>query len=118
MAKNRMTPEQDILTREFYSTVATDPKLFPDSPIDQRSLAGILLRLLNYTVIDGKFCSPERVSTRKYGEPVQVTCEWDEDTRRALEALNEGNSGSENKADSGKSAKDSEVREAVLREDV
>lgn len=118
MAKNRMTPEQDILTREFYSMVANDPSLFPNEPIDQRSLHGILLKLLNYTIIDGKFVTPEKVSTRKYGEPVQASCEWDADTKRVLEALNESDSGSEDEADSGVATEDSEVREAILREDV
>ena len=118
MSKNTLTPEQDLLTREFYSVVANDDSLFPQNPAAQRSLRGTLLTLLNYVVVDGKFVDPDSVKTRTYGSPLGLDCEWVTDTRRAMEALNESDSGSEDETDSSEPPTDTEVREAVLREDV
>jgi len=118
MAKNRMTPEQDLLTRQFFAEVSQDPSLFPDTPVTQRDLIRTLLYLLNYQVIDGKFVEKSKSVKRPYMGTAQVDCEWDADVRRAEEALNEGNSGSQDEADSGEPSTDTEVREAVLRQDV
>ena len=118
MAKNNMTPEQDIITREFFTAVVQDTNLFPQNPAMQRSLYSYVLHLLNYDLIDGAYVEKGKTTSRRYGEAATVTCEWNADTRRAQEALNEDSGSGEDEADSSKSSTDTEVREAVLREDV
>lgn len=126
MASNNLTPEQDLLTREFYTQVAMKNDLFPSDPVGQRNLMACLIRLLGYVVVDNKFVDPAKVKNlkRSIGSPSNVVDEWHTDTQKLIEALEEKefneatNSNSSNKADSGESSKDSEIREAVLREDV
>jgi hypothetical protein len=128
MAKNNLTPEQDYITRQFYANVAANPDLFPQDPVGQRNMIGVLLRLLNYTIVNGKFVEIGTVTSKTLGGTVEVTCEWDDDMRRAIDALDstelEGaineasNSTSTSEADSSVEAEDSEVRETLLREDV
>lgn len=119
MSKNSMTPEQDLLTREFYSTVACDANLFPQDPVGQRNMIQCLLRLLNYQVIDGKYITPGKVLSKTLGGKVNVDCEWDADTQRTLEALNGSNNDTSTpETNSGESSTYSKIRKAVLREDV
>lgn len=119
MATNNLTPEQDLLTREFFQKVSNDPALFPSDPVGQRNMNQCILRILNYVYIEGAYITPGKVIKRSFSETAHAECEWEADTNRAMEAIDEANnSKSTNQADSSESATDTEVREAVLREDV
>lgn len=49
MAKNSLTPEQDLLTRKFYEEVAVLSEDFlTDAPATGRQLRAILLEILGY----------------------------------------------------------------------
>lgn len=118
MAKNLMTPEQDLLTREFYSTVANDSTLFPSNPVLQRNLVSTCLTLLNYDYISGCYVEKAQARTRGLQGEVRVTCEWATDAQRAMEAVDESDSSGEDETYSSEPPKDSEVRETILREDL
>jgi len=120
MANNSMTPEQDLITREFFQKVANDASLFPEDPVGQRNMNQVIMRLLGYVYVNGCYVSPDKVKTRAIGAAPDVTCEWTEDTLRAQEALSdeEDNGTSTGEADSSEPTTDTEVRETVLREDV
>jgi len=103
-------------------------------------MVGALMRMLNYEVINGCFITPGKVVAHKFGSDAKVTCEWEEDTKRAIHAIeasdkatlslvgvaikpwelnDEANtSKSSDEADSSVTSTDTEVRETVLREDV
>jgi len=118
MADNNLTPEQEILTREFYQNIASDKSLFADDPVGHRNMMRIILTLLNYDYVDGAYITKGTKLTRYLTGKSNVTCEWEEDTLAALEALNGDNSSSTDQTDSSEPPEDSEIREAVLREDV
>jgi len=119
MANNKMTPEQDIVTREFYKIVAMDEDLMTVTGLTGRQVRGICLQLLNYAVVKGSFVDPAKIKGRPYSGSLTMECEWTADTRRAMEALvDEDNSSGEDEADSSEPPTDTEIREAVLREDV
>ena len=115
MAKNNLSPEQDVLTREFYVKVATDDSLFPSNPAQARQLRAVIISLLGYAIVQGKFVSPEKVNSRSYFSQADYEDEWMIDYKAALAAL-EGadeateNDTSEDEADSGESTEGSEVR--------
>lgn len=113
MAKNNLTPEQDLLTREFFQRVASDESLFPDDPVGRRNMLACIVRLLGYTGTTNK--------TVRFGQTSvsDITEEWAADEARAREALNEASNGADSdEANSGESPESSEVRETVLREDL
>jgi hypothetical protein len=120
MATNILTPELDLLTREFFQKVANDTSLYPSNPVLQRNMCNTIMMLLNYDYVQG--CFVERTDkSPQYGYmgKQEAVCEWEADTKRAMEALDEANKGtSTDQADSSEPTTDSEIRETVLREDV
>lgn len=143
MATNRLTPEQDLIVRQFYTAVVQDQALWAGLNVSPRVAAGACLELLGYIVRDGKFISPSALESTTYGQQQELKCEWEADTKaaeaaigpsddekkisalyqrvKALEAeLNEKDSDDTgtDEADSSEPSEDSEVREAVLSEDV
>jgi hypothetical protein len=124
MAKNNLTPEQAVRTREFYMQVAQVPGLFPNDPVGQRNMQAAIIRLLGYVVVCGKFVSPEKAKSVKmsfWGKPVtaaELEDEWNSDYQRELDAINNSNSTDQTSARSQTESAAVEVREAVLSEDV
>jgi len=119
MATNNMTPEQDLIAREFFQKVANDPALFASDKVGQRRMNSVILQLLNYDYVAGAFVTRGMALTSPIGGQPDVTCEWEADNRRAWEAVHgKDNDTSDDQADSSESATDTEVRETVLREDV
>ena len=122
MAKNNLTPQQDIATREFWALVASGESLFPGNPADWITLQKIVLKLLNYEVTtDGRYVEAGGRSSYRWGtNPADDRPdEWESDYQRALEACNEDDNSADTAAsDSGEPSSDTPVREAVLSEDV
>lgn len=120
MAQNNLTPEQDLLTREFFQKVSNDKSLFPDDPVGQRNMNQCILRLLNYDYINGAYITKGQTLSRSLTGSTPVECEWMADTVKAQKEYsgNEDSGSSKDKADSGKPTKNTKVRKAVLREDV
>lgn len=88
MAKNNLTPEQDLLTRRFYVEVAERSGLIPDSAVAMRTLRAILLELLNYDQLpNGNFVEKGKARTVKFGQSLDLPNEWPADTRRAEDAV-------------------------------
>ena len=119
MATNNMTPEQDLLTREFFRQIVQNNSLFPTDPASQRAMAGAVLQLLNYDYVGGAYVQKGEQRSRPFSGQQDLICEWAADEQRSMEALNETNQGTSTpEAYSGEQATDTEVRQAVLREDV
>jgi len=119
MATNNMTPEQDLLTREFFRQIVQNNSLFPTDPAGQRAMASAVLQLLNYDYVGGAFVTKGTKRTRPFSGQHELECEWIADLEKATEQLNEAyKSTSTPEADSSEQATDTEVRQAVLREDV
>jgi hypothetical protein len=126
MAKNNLTPEQDVLTREFYVQVALAPNTLPDNPALKRQLGAICLNMLNYNrLTDGRFISKGKKIKMAYGQQPSLEeypDEWAEDYQAALQGMEKEeitleNKG-ENKADSSKSSKSSKIWKALFPKDV
>jgi len=124
MGKNSLTPQQDIITRQFYVLVTQQAN---HDPSELRQAGRICINLLNYQVTgDGRFLAkdPEATRTIKFGEALSEIpgeCEWDSDYKRALKAG--GKDAQANNKDSvapdrSEQTKDSPLRKALLREDV
>jgi len=128
MAKNVLTPRQDLLTREFYVEVAERVEhMLPDSPAYGRQLRAILLLLLNYDRIkSGAFIEKGQSVQIEFGsnDYSAYPDEWaaDYDAAVAAIAIGEGNEedyGTDtSEASASEQAEDSALREAVLSEDV
>lgn len=142
MAKNNLTPEQDLLCRRFYIEVAEKAEaLLPDTPVHAQRLRRTILMLLNYRQLpNGAFVQADKAISRSFGNPdySAYTCEWADDAQRAWEALaledeQEYTDEPEDEEDWGTIAKDvesasetsgsveaedTEVRETILPEDV
>lgn len=116
MATNGLTPEQDLLTRAFYTEVLSDETLLLDNPVVRGKGFALCRLLLNYDVIDGCHVAADVQRTHKFGVPIEVVDEWADDTRRAHDAANKDTS--TRKAGRRKSTKSTPVRKAVLPEDV
>jgi hypothetical protein len=147
MATNKLTPEQDILTRRFYLEVAQTEGLFPDAPIQQKRLCALLMDMLNYQRLgNGNFVTKGTPISVPFGNSMPSGLdaypdEWVEDYQRAVDALtaegerdalevtteaiesaeDEGlavNDNDTSEASTSESSESTEVREAVLSEDV
>lgn len=118
MAKNNMTAQQDLMTREFMVHVLSDDLLFPGDPVGQGKAQQMCRRLLGYVIIDGKHVSYEvaKAAQYKFGKRPVVEDEWADDTRRVVDEVNKYKDSLE--AGSSEPSEDTEVREAVLSEDV
>lgn len=116
MATNNLTPTDDLLVREFYTKILGNADLFTGRDVGRKQALRLCLDLLNYTIVDGKFIARDRQISYPFGRRPEVECEWEEDTRRAQDEANQGNSTGE--ADSSEPTESAEVREAVLSEDV
>jgi len=125
MSINKLTPAQDMATRNFYTKVLDDETLFPEDPVNRIHAIGICRRLLNYVVVDGKHVDPDKVPPKKLHQTVEIEDEWMADALRAQAALydvevtdEKNKAPNTRKANSSKSAKSAKVRKAVLPEDV
>lgn len=91
MAKNNLTPLQDVLTREFLIEVADAENVFSNNPARKRTLIGLMYELLNYQVLaDGRCVSKDKKVTFQLGGPPsheKYPNEWDEDYNLALSLL-------------------------------
>ena len=122
MAKNDLTPSQDIVTREFFVRVALAPNALPANKALKRQLSAICLELLNYNRLsDGRFISKDKEISMAYGTQPNLEDypdEWDEDYEAALQGLEAEAAASKgqsrDQAYSGKSAKDTKVWKTLL----
>lgn len=133
MAKNNLTPQQDILTRDFLMQVALADNVFDNHSASKKRLVGALYKLLNYQrLADGRFVDASKDVMYKFGQAPsyeRFPCEFDTDYK-AAEAKIEGymnelqeelftdNDSGSDEADSSESSEGTEVREAVLSKDV
>lgn len=117
---NNMTPEQDLITRAFFTRVTQDDTLFPTNKATQRRLAGECLRLLNYVVVDGKFVDADSIGPRTYGAPFKGECQWAADEQKAREELGHeaDHDTSADQTDSSEPTESTSVWKTLLREDV
>ena len=119
MGANTLTPEQDLITRAFYTQVLGDETLLPGNPVVMGKGVALCRQLLNYDVIEGCHVECNQERTLKFGNVEQVKDEWADDTRRAEDAVKKANKNTNTrKANSSKSAKSTKVRKAVLPKDV
>ena len=124
MAKNSLTPEQDLITREFFLLVADKAEgLLPGAPAYGRQLRAICLLLLNYDVNPtGGFMEKGSVITRTFhgNDYGDIVDEWPADAARAQARFdNEATDNTDtSEASTSESSEDTEVREAVLPQDV
>jgi hypothetical protein len=90
MATNNLTPEQDILARRFFLEVAQEPGLVPNSPPLEQQLRAILLAILNYQQLpNGNFVKRGTEIILPFGSSdySAYPCEWAADYQRAVDAL-------------------------------
>ena len=116
-----MTPEQNLLIRQFYVEVANDESIFAGKNTTQKAVKGMCLDLLGYVLIKGKYVPVEKFkgASLTYGQQADYQCSWESDTRAIEELINEtNNSKSSSTASSSEPTENTEIREAVLREDV
>ena len=123
MAKNKLTPQQDIVTRQFFVLVAQGAN---HDESELKRLREICLNLLNYEcTTDGRFIAQQAAPrTRPWGsgpEAVGGACEWLDDFKPAIKQG--GKDARTNNQDSftprsSKSAKNPKVFQAVLPKDV
>ena len=118
MAQNNLTPQQDLVTREFYTTVASDDGLLPSAAAHARQLRAICLALLNYIQLpNGAFIQADTKVQIGFGsnDYSAYPNEWEADERRSNEAIMR-------ESDTAPSTRSqtaySKVREAVLPKDV
>ena len=94
MAKNELTPLQDVATREFLLDVALAENVFGNHPSLKRQLIGLLYELLNYQrLTDGRFVSKDKKITYKLGgspSHEEFPDEWAKDYENALMKLGKG----------------------------
>ena len=113
MAKNNLTPEQDLLTREFYEQVALLAEDFmPDHPASARQLRGTILDMLGYRQLPNGARIDKDIEVKgKFGTDLYegYADEWYEDADKAKAAI---------EASTSKSTEGTEVRTSVLSEDV
>ena len=118
MATNKLRPESDLATREFFTAVTSDEKYLQDSPAHRRQIIAILLEALNYMVLPNwAFVSRDANVSMQFGSSdySRWPNEWEADeevARAAIEAKNTP------EASTSSEAEDTEVRESVLPEDV
>lgn len=118
MAINNLTPEQDLATREFFRVVVKDNTYLALSPASRKSLIGSLLTALNYNWLpNGSFVSKGTVISMPYGSTdySKYPDEWVADEERARENIDTKDT---IEASASSESSDTEVREAVLPEDV
>lgn len=125
MGKNLLTPEQDLATRAFYEVVVAKANQLPPYTLNRLHVA--IMDILNYDCIGGKYVEKlEWEATARshiYGsqpDSLGGACEWAADKQRNSElfreTLREFTHSTE--TNSSESSEDTEVREAILPEDV
>ena len=91
MAKNNLSPAQDILTRRFYQEVCLQgEEFFPNSAGKPRRLRGLVLDLLGYMVLpNGARVDKNLKISQKFGEAdySQYPDEWNDDIRARAEEI-------------------------------
>jgi hypothetical protein len=124
MAKNNLTPEQDIAVREFFAKVAIVTDILPGNPADMVTVRNVCMSLLNYTITpDGRFIAKDSKRSFKYGTKVEEVggpCEWEADYRKAQRESTDEVIASVNpvKASTGKSSAYSKIRQALFSKDL
>jgi len=121
MAKNNLTPQQDVATRQFYVLVA----LKLGEQASSRALKQMCLDLLNYDLTqDGRFIEKDAGRSYRWGtkpEDIGGPCEWVDDYKRAIKQG--GKNASNNHKDTftpggSEPTTGAKTRKALLREDV
>lgn len=122
MAKNNLTPEQDLITRAFFQEVLSDDRLFADTSVGRNKARALCLNLLNYAMIHGKFVEFKRASklTHSLGRQPEAECEWNEDTKRTVKEFTRASASGEDssKANSSKSPEGAALWKAIFPKDV
>jgi hypothetical protein len=118
MAMNKLTPEQDLMTRDFFLMIANEDSYLSKNPSMRRTLITTLLHALNYNWLpNGSFIDKDTTLVMQYGtsDYSKYPNEWDTDKERASAQVN---SKGTPETSSSESAESAEVRETVLSEDV
>lgn len=133
MAKNELTPHQDVLTREFLVDVVMAENSLSNHPSLKRQLIGLCYELLNYQRLqDGRFISKDKKITHLLGQAPskeEFPDEWAKDYQNALTKLGRGDEWDEKgtatsddhytyEADSGKSTKNPPLWKTLFSKDV
>ncbi len=122
MATNNLTPEQDLLTREFFEQVAIRDEFLPNDPAIKRSVVAGLLTALNYDWLpNGHFIEKGANLQYRFGSSSPdydaYDDEWEDDKRRAEDAIANYTEDTPPTRTS-KSTESAKVREAILSEDL
>jgi len=118
VAKNNLTPEQDLITRRFFTAVLQDVKT--DDPVGGRRASGYCLKLLGYANVHGKFVSVDKLDGLTYtmGGDLNAECEWEDDTRKVENEVKSNKGSNKDKANRSKSSKDTALWKAVFSKDL
>jgi hypothetical protein len=133
MARNELTPEQDVTTREFLVEVALAENAFSEHPALKRTLIGYCYKLLGYQRLpDGRFISEDINVKYKLGGTISFANypdEWEKDYQNALMKAGKGESNakqekftfddnSTNETDSGEPTKDTPLWKTLFSKDI
>jgi hypothetical protein len=124
MAQNNLTPEQDIIVREFFAKVALVPDILEGNPADMITVRNVCLILLNYELTqDGRFIERKSVRTARWGtapENMGGACEWEDDYRSATRSATDEPIKIESPVETSTSKPStySKIRKAIFPEDV
>jgi len=118
VAENNLTPKDDLATRDFLLTVVNNESYLADLPASRRDLISTLLMALNYDWLpNGSFVRKGQNIVMRFGQSDYSAYpdEWPADKEKAIEALNSKDTV---EASASEPSADTEVRKAVLSEDV
>lgn len=118
MASNNLTPEQDLITRRYFTEVLGNVKT--DDPVGARRSNAYCLKLLGYTLVQGKFIGEDKLEGLTYGlgGNIGVNCEWDDDTRKVENEVKSNKGFNKDEANSSKPTKDTALWKAVFSKDL
>lgn len=109
------TAYQNLLTRRFYAEVVCDPNLSAWDEHSRTDAIHLCMSLLGYILYNGKHIRPEDLKGHTYGQVPELTDRWESETKEVEAAVAAENT---NSTSDGEPPTDTEVREAVLPEDV
>ena len=128
MATNNLTPEQDLLVREFYVEIGMKADdLFAAAPTSARNLRSLLLELLNYDQIaNGAYITKGTVVKMEFGtkDLSAYPDEWAADYDRSVAAIALGETDEADsveddvEASTGSPSSNTSLRETLFPKDV
>ena len=126
MAKNNLTPMQDVLTREFLKLVLLEDNVLPDHPSIKKQVIAAVYSMLNYDRLgDGRFITKGKKVKMPFGTQPSLEeypDEWQADYERAVEELEKAEAAANIKdsdeADSGQPTPYTALRQALFSKDV